>query len=1198
MTPRRLAGLFAGAALAATLLTSPPAGAEPPPAPPDAADSHTTVTLVTGDEVRVTDGRVAGVRMAPGREHQRVWRYEANGHEYVVPADAAPLVDSGRVDERLFDVTELLRQGLDDRATDVVPLIVESGTLRGRTFASGLTAVDTPKDGSAWRRLTTARASGKVWLNGRVQPTLEQSVPQVGAPEAWAAGFRGDGTTVAVLDTGYDATHPDLRGVVAQARDFTGEGPATVDTVGHGTHVASTIAGRDDRRTGVAPGATLLVGKVLGESGGTEANVIAGMEWAVAQGADVVNMSLGSGPTDGTDLVSQRLNALSASSGTLFVVSAGNYGARGTIGSPGSADRALTVGSVTKDDELSVFSSQGPRTGDHGLKPEIAAPGSDIVAARAEGTNPASSVDERYARMSGTSMAAPHVAGAAAILAGQHPEWTAEQLKSALVGSARRLAGVDTYAQGAGRLDVARAVAQPVRAEGVLGFGEAWAGEAAELTRTVTYANDGDTPVTLDLALDVDSDLFALDRERVTVPARSSTEVAVTVRVPSRPAGEVSGVLTATGAGVTLNTPLTASLPGEAHTLSVRVLPRDGGLVTSLLLLQNEDTGRTQVHRPTGGVARFTVPTGRYRVVGRTLDYQPVSDTLYVHPTGLVDRDTEVVIDTGEGEEVTASLDDPAARPQSAGGHAVSSEVNGVLASMTRTSYVSRREKLYTIGSPRLDGVALHHFSYWTPPMAEVTVEGPGGFEFEDTYVASYPRFEGTLTAEVVHVGKADRAAIDAAGDVRGKIALIAPPDWGNPAYPPGQQLRDGIALLAERGAKLVLSFYNPQVGQDEYGRLALPVVLLYGQADLRDLDALLAAGPVEATVLGRRTSPTAYFLADAVHGRIPAGHAFRFHREGLGRIDRTLVDTLPDGTYRFMPTTFGLDGFQAGADVEVEWPAHRVDHVTPGTSLSTYAAGGFDEQGDFAAEVTVPVTLRRGEHRNSRVFAAPFGPELTTPYTSNQDGEPIPWAYREGDRLVLSVPMFADSDPGNVSGFDRTQRGSTVVREGGRVIDRRDDEAGLGTFDLPAGPGRFQVIASAGRPASLLLEPALSTRTRAVWSFRARGGTDDRVALPFLDVRFALPLDDHNRASAGEPVRGRVTVAHQPGSRASRIRDVIVEVSYDDGRTWRRATVDGQRVEIPAGGEAGGYASLRATATDRHGNAVTETVIRAYALE
>lgn len=129
------------------------------------------------------------------------------------------------------------------------------------------------------------------------------------------------------------------------------------------------------------------------------------MQWAVDQGADVVNMSLGGGPGDGTDLMSRTLNEMSAASGTLFVVAAGNDGARETVGTPGAADSALTVGSVTKDDKLSEFSSRGPRLGDFGLKPEISAPGSDIIAARAAGTNPEISVDEYYATMSGTSMA-------------------------------------------------------------------------------------------------------------------------------------------------------------------------------------------------------------------------------------------------------------------------------------------------------------------------------------------------------------------------------------------------------------------------------------------------------------------------------------------------------------------------------------------------------------------------------------------------------------------------------------------------------------------------------------------------------------------------------------------------------------------------------------------------------------------------
>ena len=107
---------------------------------------------------------------------------------------------------------------------------------------------------------------------------------------------------------------------------------------------------------------------------------------------------------------------------------------------------------------MSAFSSRGPRTGDSAIKPDIAAPGEDIVAARAAGTGMGTPLDQYYTAASGTSMATPHVAGAAAILAQQHPDWTAGQLKAGLMSAARPVDGT-VYAQGAGRLDVGRAVA-------------------------------------------------------------------------------------------------------------------------------------------------------------------------------------------------------------------------------------------------------------------------------------------------------------------------------------------------------------------------------------------------------------------------------------------------------------------------------------------------------------------------------------------------------------------------------------------------------------------------------------------------------------------------------------------------------------------------------------------------------------------
>ena len=165
-------------------------------------------------------------------------------------------------------------------------------------------------------------------------------MPQIHAPQAWAAGFDGAGTTVAVLDSGYDATHPDLAGRVGATANFTEES-SVKDGHGHGTHVASTVAGSgaasDGLRKGVAPRTTLMIGKVLNDRGsGQDSMVLAGMVWAVDQGADVVSMSLGGDADDGTSPLAQAINELSATSDTLFVVAAGNNGSKpSTVTTPG-----------------------------------------------------------------------------------------------------------------------------------------------------------------------------------------------------------------------------------------------------------------------------------------------------------------------------------------------------------------------------------------------------------------------------------------------------------------------------------------------------------------------------------------------------------------------------------------------------------------------------------------------------------------------------------------------------------------------------------------------------------------------------------------------------------------------------------------------------------------------------------------------
>ena len=280
-----------------------------------------------------------------------------------------------------------------------------------------------------------------------------------------------------MLDTGYDATHPDLQGRVLTSANFTSDA-TTTDGNGHGTHVASTIAGSgaasNGKRKGVAPGADLIIGKVLADGGyGEDSWVMAGMVWAVDQGADVVSMSLGGDADDGTHPLSRAVNELSASSDTLFVIAAGNNGYNGpsTVSSPGAADAALTIGAVDVHDTMAPFSSRGPRLRDGALKPEVVAPGVDVTAARAAGTQRGPVVDEYYTTISGTSMATPHVAGLAAILKQEHPTWDGEKLKSVIANSTVPVANATGFDAGTGRIDALAAVRQDVLAPASVSLG-------------------------------------------------------------------------------------------------------------------------------------------------------------------------------------------------------------------------------------------------------------------------------------------------------------------------------------------------------------------------------------------------------------------------------------------------------------------------------------------------------------------------------------------------------------------------------------------------------------------------------------------------------------------------------------------------------------------------------------------------------
>ncbi|MEU3601082.1 S8 family serine peptidase [Streptomyces sp. NPDC006798] len=669
------------------------------------------VTLITGDRVGVDGrGRVTAVERGEGRAKIPVRTWTERGRTYVVPVDAERLIARGTVDRRLFDVTALSRAESRRAYRDGLKVIVayegaaEVSARQGvradaevRRTLSSLNAdavtVAERDAGALWSALTrtakgevsarTAPGVARVWLDAVRTANLETSVGAIGAPKAWEAGYDGTGVTIAVLDTGVDASHADLRGKVAKAGNFS-DSPDAVDRHGHGTHVAATAAGTGahsgGKYKGVAPGAAVLNAKVLDDQGsGTDSGILAGMDWAVAQGADVINMSLGGQDSPGLDPLELRINQLTKEKGVLFAVAAGNSGPfPGTVDSPGSAEAALTVGAVDDTGAMAGFSSVGPRAGDGGVKPDVTGPGVDITAAAARDSLLARQNGESpqgYLTISGTSMATPHAAGAAALLKQRNPDWSGTRLKSVLTASAKD-GGHSVFQQGTGRITVDRALAQTVVSdEPSVSFGrQSWPHtDDRPVTKNVTYRNLGDQPVTLDLTVcgldpkgrPAPAGFFTLGADRVTVPHGGTATVAVTAdtRLGGDNDGAYTATLVATGGGQTVRTPAAVDREVESYDLTLNYKGQDGKpskqFVSYLAQLDGvADAGAfDREGRPT---VEFRLPKGEYVLNSMRLSDTPAGFSIdrLVHPRLALTRNTTVEVDARLAKPVRMSAPD------------------------------------------------------------------------------------------------------------------------------------------------------------------------------------------------------------------------------------------------------------------------------------------------------------------------------------------------------------------------------------------------------------------------------------------------------------------------------------------------------------------------------------------------------------
>ncbi|MFE6039019.1 S8 family serine peptidase [Streptomyces sp. NPDC056452] len=1199
-----------------------------------------TVTLVTGDVVdaRVAnDGRIlsAAPRPEDGTDHPAaVWR--DGTRTYVLPQGVEKLIDAGLVDVRLFDIGRLVADGYDDAHSATIPVIVEyAGGRTPRTARPGTRttatldsiggvglAVTKTSAADAWKDLAPAKSSArtaggvtKVWLDAKVRGNAADAlgtptVPLTGAGTAHRAGLNGSGVKVAVLDTGVDADHPDLAGRITQTKVFV-NGQDTEDRTGHGTHTASTVAGTGaaskGRYAGMAPGAELLVGKVLGDDGsGTLSGIVSGMEWAVAEGAQVVSMSLGAdGSTScsGPDVEAvQRL-----SDKALFVIAAGNASLRGTVSTPGCAPSALTVGAVDRRNETASFSSRGPSADGINAKPDIASQGVDVVAARAGGRGA-----QAYRSMSGTSMATPHVAGGAALLLQQHPGLAPARLKALLTSSAK-----DTDApvldQGAGPMDVARAIAQPVvgAPNQLLGdFAYPQSG-LAPVDEPVTLTNVTDKDLTLTLAVrDVRGDdgsrvrgFAAAAGTRVTVPANGTADVPVRIdpaaKLDAGDYGTLTGRLVGTGAhGVRVTVPFGVHLEVPSADLTVKGFDRHGDPAASPSTFQLFDDHRDTAKRytlgyPAAGSTTIRVPLGTYSLSGLIMTRDEpgnvgnvASVSQLYRPELTVSGDTTVTLDARDAERVAWDTD-RASRP---GGFAIGltygMEDTGRMLAGYATSVPSYVKAIYAQPVRHADKVTFLASARQTAPLARFT--SGGGRVLDSLPIQKATEFDGKGTAEVVAIGKGTDANF-AGHDLKGKVALVD-------AGPGGGNAFTWETAAAKAGAAGVLAAVPDSEGRFQVtgpeGGVPQATITWDDALTLKAEAAQSGAANVGWSGTATAKSPYVYNLAHVSKDAIRPGTQ-RVHDSKLAVTDARyhVQQATGEPTY-WSDVQVGLPGmaglWAGGTTLPLRAPQRRTEFFTPsgseGLMWTTLMRRDLGPNGGTAYDG--PRKVQQGSS-TAYWYKSPYGPVRNT-YSAAL-------MTRDSNRLTFTVAPFGDAG-GHDSTIARNDFGTRQL-----LVNGEPRAYVSGMWELPQEQADLTFRQTWQRPASPADRTGLAYSTE--WGFRS-GAADQgaqSVLVPVLD----LPSDLRNSRPAGEATTIGVGAVVDGADAPVALENARVEYAYGDQTTtnavtdWHPARIQRShgawRAVVPGDAPVGTFVHLRVTLADGQGASVGQTMVRAY---
>ena len=1211
-----------------------------------AQDKTLTFTLITGEKVNAivnSQGGLSGIRLAGASGEERMTSvFSRGGNVYVIPQTAQELVDNHMLDMELFNLTKLHASGYDDASTEQLPVIVEyhKGTLQGPAVPNVLpgtslngeleiidsAAISIAKDqatGVMQQLLADSSVEG-VWLDAMVQShdsakaeTLTPTVPLTGAYGKYANLFNGQGVKVAVLDTGYDIEHPDLAGKVVASQAFVY--PASIDDLaGHGTHVASTIAGTgaasNGKWVGVAPGAELIIGKVLGDTGsGSTSGILNGMIWAVDSGADIVSMSLGGYSTACDGPLVDAVEALSDQA--LFVISAGNSYTRESIGVPGCAPSALTVGAIDRDNNTAIFSSRGPSPDGHSAKPDIASQGVDVVAGAVGGQGALA-----YTSMSGTSMAAPHVSGGAAIVLQARPELTPKELKQVLTSSV-----VDTNAhvleQGAGPMDVNRAVVQSVIAAPNLELGHfEYEGNTDIHYTQVSLRNISDADVELKVRMELIGEdgktqlpatLAGLGVKTVVVPANGEVSVPVwidpSVALRNSAYGSITGRIKGQSVGkqdVQLTVPFSFWIEQPMVKLTVSALDRFGlaADTPSKFYIMNAEDEWASYSTFADGTRTLTIPKGEYSVVANIMTFDNPKSGGLVESAAMMaklgqklDSDTQMVFDASQATKVEFKTDKPISNQGFAFGFTYALDDNKVAQAGAYELAPDYVNDIYGWSQGRDDRLMTFVSTRAFAPEAALTTDS--GMQIDYIKPGAALSFNGTGSAELAYAGVIDYSTDWSQVEVAGKVALVDVPYYITTSLVTQLMNKGATGLLVNRPG--TDGRYKPSL----LGTPKVPVAMITANtADMLKEELDKGAVTLNWSGTAPEYTPYAYSLNHVTKGAVDSG-LIRVHDHKLGRVDASYYSTndVRPGWTDVMASMGALREFySSGSPQMLMLPTKRTEYFSVDDNISwTNVVMGASVINSQGALFDGPRQYVAGEHEQTSWFKAARGATL---YTSG-----TPLVNRMTNQLRWAIPAYGDAaGHDGVSGYNGSYSYAIAVNGESTTLINGMLELGDETNEITYLVNYYQRGVASGYE---------SMGSEYMTQFTFQTDVETQGSQPILVPHIDLPLAMDNTFAAHKPMSFNVSGVMDRQSQVD-LSEVKVRYSYGNECRLLRYTycettnrvdlgamqdanveqVNGQWVAtIPNDTDAGNYVHLHIEMMGQNGSSVTQTVVRAY---